>query len=436
LSTNIKNQMAELRTAGSADSVRTRILDTAGQLFYRKGIRTVSVDAIAKEAGTNKMTLYKYFASKDGLVAEYLRRLTAELDLAWEVIETSYPHDPEARLRAHIEQEVALIMSPSEYTTAFINAYVELMQPDHPAWPVIRAQKVRSIERFVKLFRSAKIKQPEQLADKISLLTEGARISMQCFNADGPSERIASILEKTIADHRRPSRARSAKAKGKPRRSMSINKVLGKRPSKVLFPSALVPTLDTVADGTSLKDRIIVAAGELFQKRGIHAVGVGDIAKAAKTNKMTLYYHFPSKDVLIEAYLRNLAFINAVRWARAESDYPEPWERVQVLLTGVYDAMTTPLTTSGALAHAAIELKEIGHFAHDIAHGNKLMFWSKVLTLFRSAKTFDPEYLTDVTILILEGGRFSALCHGPEGPAGRATALLAAIYEDYANRVK
>ena len=54
---------------------RERILAVAADLFYRHGIRAVGVEAIAEAAGTNKMTLYRHFASKDDLVAEYLRHV-------------------------------------------------------------------------------------------------------------------------------------------------------------------------------------------------------------------------------------------------------------------------------------------------------------------------------------------------------------------------
>src|SRR5271155_583753 len=53
--------------------VRDRIMRTASDLFYSRGIRAVGVDTIASEAGTNKMSFYRSFASKDELVAEYLR---------------------------------------------------------------------------------------------------------------------------------------------------------------------------------------------------------------------------------------------------------------------------------------------------------------------------------------------------------------------------
>ena len=53
---------------------RDRILAAAGELFYRHGIRAVGVESIAEAAETNKMTLYRHFASMDELVAEYLRQ--------------------------------------------------------------------------------------------------------------------------------------------------------------------------------------------------------------------------------------------------------------------------------------------------------------------------------------------------------------------------
>ena len=48
-------------------------MKTASEMFYRYGIHAVGVDTIASEAGTNKMSFYRNFASKDELVAEYLR---------------------------------------------------------------------------------------------------------------------------------------------------------------------------------------------------------------------------------------------------------------------------------------------------------------------------------------------------------------------------
>lgn len=53
-------------------STRERILRAADRLFYGKGIRAVSVDAIAERAGVTKRTLYYHFRSKDHLVAAYL----------------------------------------------------------------------------------------------------------------------------------------------------------------------------------------------------------------------------------------------------------------------------------------------------------------------------------------------------------------------------
>ena len=52
-------------TIGRTDGIppRERILAVAADLFYRHGIRAVGVEAIAEAAGTNKMTLYRHFAS-------------------------------------------------------------------------------------------------------------------------------------------------------------------------------------------------------------------------------------------------------------------------------------------------------------------------------------------------------------------------------------
>jgi AcrR family transcriptional regulator len=58
---------------------RERILVAADDLFRRVGIRGVGVEAIAEAAGTNKMTLYRHFASKEALVSALLEDGTDRL---------------------------------------------------------------------------------------------------------------------------------------------------------------------------------------------------------------------------------------------------------------------------------------------------------------------------------------------------------------------
>src|SRR2546430_944106 len=53
------------------------------------------------------------------------------------------------------------------------------------------------------------------------------------------------------------------------------------------------------------RERILSSALDLFYRHGIHAVGVDAIAEAAATNKMTLYRHFDSKDLLVAERLQS-----------------------------------------------------------------------------------------------------------------------------------
>ena len=70
---------------------RERIISTARDLFRRHGIRGIGVDAIAEAAGTNKMTLYRHFGSKDELVAECLRDVAREVEQIWSEVEAAHP---------------------------------------------------------------------------------------------------------------------------------------------------------------------------------------------------------------------------------------------------------------------------------------------------------------------------------------------------------
>lgn len=53
----------------------------------------------------------------------------------------------------------------------------------------------------------------------------------------------------------------------------------------------------------SVRDKILLTAHDLFYSKGFRATGVDTLIKASKVTKVTFYRHFPSKSLLILAYL-------------------------------------------------------------------------------------------------------------------------------------
>ena len=180
---------------------RERILAVASALFYRRGIRAVGVEAIAEAAGTNKMTLYRHFASKDDLVAEYLRRLAGEADRFWDEIAAAHPGDPRAQLRVWLKRVGERCIDSNERGCALTNAAIELPDKDHPARRVIEEFKRAQRERLVRLCWAGGLSEPELLADELFLLLEGARVCAQSLGPAGPAARLARMGEAIVSSH-------------------------------------------------------------------------------------------------------------------------------------------------------------------------------------------------------------------------------------------
>jgi len=181
---------------------RDRIVISACELFRQHGIRGIGVDAIAEAADTNKMTLYRHFGSKDDLICETMKHLSAKASAFWDELEASCPNDPLAQLNAWVAARADCI-SCEPYGCDLANAAVELKEQGHPAHLVIENFKTSQRNRLVTLCRSAGIAQAELLADTLSLLLEGARVSQQAVGTDGPSTQFLRACEATIASFAR-----------------------------------------------------------------------------------------------------------------------------------------------------------------------------------------------------------------------------------------
>jgi AcrR family transcriptional regulator len=180
---------------------RERIVAVARDLFYRHGVHGVGVDAIAEAAGTNKMTLYRHFVSKDELVAECLRRLAAEMEAAHARIAAAHPGDPMGELLAWLGFLGAYKASEAQRGCAFVNAAIELPDRNHPARRVVEEYKRQARERLVAMCRRAALDDPDLVADEIFLLCEGALVSLQSVGPTGPASRLVDMLRGIVASH-------------------------------------------------------------------------------------------------------------------------------------------------------------------------------------------------------------------------------------------
>jgi AcrR family transcriptional regulator len=180
---------------------RARLLAAASELFYRHGIRAVGVEAIAEAAGTNKMTLYRHFPSKDELVAECLREVARGGTQRWKCYEDAHPGDPLAQIRAWLADMAGILTDRNHRGCALANAAIELPERTHPARRVVEEFKLAQRKHLADLCKSAGLDEPEILADELYLLLEGARVTAQSVGTDGLGARLKRMSEALIAAH-------------------------------------------------------------------------------------------------------------------------------------------------------------------------------------------------------------------------------------------
>lgn len=153
---------------------RERIVDAASKLFYREGIRAVSVDAVAEKAGLTKRTLYYHFQSKDELISAYLDgRDQPNLALFQRWFEDA-EGDAGDKVAAIFANLAKAARHPKWRGCGFLRTAAELADmPGHPAVKAGIAHKQRVEAWLSREFSNAAAAQPQTLARQVVLLLDG-----------------------------------------------------------------------------------------------------------------------------------------------------------------------------------------------------------------------------------------------------------------------
>jgi AcrR family transcriptional regulator len=190
-------------------SLRERILAATDNLFRTQGIRGVGVEAIAEAAGTNKMTLYRYFESKDDLIAEWVGRIIAQKDAEWEEMSAKFEDDPQGHLKEWSRRIAAKLAAMEGRGSILHNAIAELPERDHPARRIIQQYKQREHRRVRRLCHEAGFQNPDLAANLFYMMLEGATNCVSCMGTKQIGEHLVQLVDLMIENARSQGRARN-----------------------------------------------------------------------------------------------------------------------------------------------------------------------------------------------------------------------------------
>jgi len=183
---------------------RRRILDTAYDLFSRRGIRAVGIDEVVERAGVAKATLYRHFPSKEALALAFLVRREQLWTKRWV--------EAEARKRGATaeEQLLAIFDLFDEWfrrddfeACSFVNVLLEFNDLDHPLGRA-SADHLANIRTVVRtLAEEARLRDPDAFARSWHILMKGSIV--QAAEGDREAARRAqSMARSLIAEYRSP----------------------------------------------------------------------------------------------------------------------------------------------------------------------------------------------------------------------------------------
>ena len=182
-------------------------------------------------------------------------------------------------------------------------------------------------------------------------------------------------------------------------------------------------------DARTTREQIVQAADDLFYGEGIKSASLDAIAAKAGVTKRTIYYHFPSKDDLIAAYLTardEPTFARQAAWLdETEGDLSR---QVLGLFENLARAMNTPRWKGCGFIRAAAELAGTpGHPARKIASTHKKRFEAWLEGRIAGADLSEPALRARQVTILLDGAAAQVLIHRDPAyalAAGQAAAAL------------
>lgn len=203
------------------------------------------------------------------------------------------------------------------------------------------------------------------------------------------------------------------------------------RPAKPVKSGAASRVGRSQTAGPQAQEHLLRAAGELFYREGVRAVGVDAVVERAGVNKMSLYRQFSSKDELVLAYLerKDEQFFGYVEKSFAR----HPGQPAKQLLQ-YFDDLAVRASAEDyrgcPFVNVAVEYPDAAHAARQFVVGNKARLLARITELTTAAGADDPIALAHALGLLIEGVYAASQTYGPGcGPILAAPRVAAQLID-------
>ncbi|GAA1018934.1 MULTISPECIES: TetR/AcrR family transcriptional regulator [Amycolatopsis] len=177
--------------------------------------------------------------------------------------------------------------------------------------------------------------------------------------------------------------------------------------------------------GRGGRERVLAAAADLFARHGITGTTMEQVAAAAPVSKRTLYLHFPVKDDLVVAYLRELVRSGGtLHDVLTRADLP-PRQR----LLAMFELPESEPVRGCLFVDAAAEYPDPDSAVHAYAREQKLLMLQLVTDLVAELGAADPAALAEQLVTLADGAASRAMVLGDPGYGRHARAAAEVLLE-------
>jgi AcrR family transcriptional regulator len=182
----------------------------------------------------------------------------------------------------------------------------------------------------------------------------------------------------------------------------------------------------------SARQQVLDTAAALFFREGFRAVGIDTIVSESGVAKMTLYRHFPSKDDLIVAYLRDSNEKFWVWFEGSTTPYAgQPAKQLLAFFRALESLVTTPQCYGCPFLNAIVDFPDHAHPGHQVALAHKQSVQERFRQLTEQAGAQSPERLADHLILLMDGAFMAVRMYGIDNPASHVSDAAERLIDAY-----